>query len=333
MDVAFGSKKPIVWVSGPDKGGTAAWLATRYAVRRSGGRAMRVTPSNEEHVRKRTMRKTGVDAPQALIIGGGADIDPERYEDLITDIRNIRTTPDPREPKGQRWRTLVLGPFFMLLRRLFSAGPISVDQARDNLEWKLLRDAIAAGIPVLGICRGAQLINVFHEGTLYQDLATYYRERPNISTIYPRKEVRLDPESRLFEIFGDEKIRVNSLHNQAVKKTGKGIVVVARETAGNKGSSANGATDSQTGKSADGEKPGNGRETAGDGREIAGEPSEKQPAGAGPGVAQAIERRDHEFMIGVQWHPEYLPQVRSQRRLFDELVRCAILHRDGADKE
>lgn len=44
------------------------------------------------------------------------------------------------------------------------------------------------------------------------------------------------------------------------------------------------------------------------------------------GVAQAIEHRDYDFMIGVQWHPEYLPQVRSQRRLFDELVRCAILH-------
>ncbi len=384
MDVAFGSTKPVVWVSGPDKGGTAAWLATRYAVRRSGGRPMRVTPSNRERIRKKTMRKTGVDTPHALIIGGGADIDPERYEDLITDIRNIRTSPDPREPKGQRWRTLLLGPFFLLLRRLFSAGPISVDQARDDLEWALLKDAIAAGIPVLGICRGAQLINVFHKGTLYQDLATYYRERPTISTIYPRKEVRLDPESRLFEIFGrEERIRVNSLHNQAVKKTGNGIVVVARETAANnirdRGlqdvGSAPGRRSGPAGE--DGGVASHGGNAAGEdggvashgGNEVGGGDASSRservgddagiassrrsgPAGgieqeldrgnseiriasvgAGIGVAQAIEHREYNFMIGVQWHPEYLPQVRSQRRLFDELIRCAILHRDAAEKD
>ena len=290
---------------------------------------MRVTPSNRERIRKKTMRKTGVDTPHALIIGGGADIDPERYEDLITDIRNIRTSPDPREPKGQRWRTLLLGPFFLLLRRLFSAGPISVDQARDDLEWALLKDAIAAGIPVLGICRGAQLINVFHKGTLYQDLATYYRERPTISTIYPRKEVRLDPESRLFEIFGrEERIRVNSLHNQAVKKTGDGIVVVARETA------ANNIRDRglQDVGSAPGRRSG---PAGGIEQELDRGNSEIRIAsvGAGIGVAQAIEHREYNFMIGVQWHPEYLPQVRSQRRLFDELIRCAILHRDAAEKD
>lgn len=355
MDVAFGSTKPVVWVSGPDKGGTAAWLATRYAVRRSGGRPMRVTPSNRERIRKKTMRKTGVDAPHALIIGGGADIDPERYEDLITDIRNIRTSPDPREPKGQRWRTLLLGPFFLLLRRLFSAGPISVDQARDDLEWALLKDAIAAGIPVLGICRGAQLINVFHKGTLYQDLATYYRERPTISTIYPRKEVRLDPESKLYEIFGsEERIRVNSLHNQAVKKTGDGIVVVARETAANnirdRGlqdvGSAPGRRSGPAGE--DGGVANHGGNAAGEGGGVANHGGNEAggleqeldrgdgeiriaSVGAGIGVAQAIEHREYSFMIGVQWHPEYLPQVRSQRRLFDELIRCAILHRDAAE--
>ncbi len=361
--MAFGTTKPVVWVSGPDKGGTAAWLATRYAVRRSGGKPIRVTPSNVERVRRKTFRRTGVDAPHALILGGGADIDPERYEDLITDIRNIRTSPDPREPKGQRWRTLILGPFFMLLRRMFSAGPISVDQARDDLEWALLKDAIAAGIPVLGICRGAQLINVFHNGTLYQDLATYYRERPTISTIYPRKEVRLDPESRLFGIFASgDRIRVNSLHNQAVKQTGDGIKVVARETAGNNevidevnkvanpelqgdddsidrsdavGGSDNVAGDS--GPTSDGigrsiEKSGASSSGLQPDLDYEGGELRAASAGAGAGVAQAIERRDYGFMIGVQWHPEYLPQVRSQRRLFDELVRCAILHRDAGEQ-
>ena len=332
--MALFSTKPVVWVSGPDKGGTAAWLATRYAVRRSGGRAMRVTPSNIEKVRKKTLRRTGVDAPHALIIGGGADIDPVRYEDLITDLKNIRTTPDPREPKGQRWHTLVLGPFFTLLRWLFSAGPISVDQARDDLEWQLLEDAIGAGIPVLGICRGAQLINVFHKGTLYQDLATYYRERPTISTIYPRKEVRLDPQSRLFEILKGERIRVNSLHNQAVKETGDGIVVVARELPGNNvAADRAGSTGHSSEKIAGSSETSMGSSSAeGDDVEVGSERGGQthETGSSLRGVAQAIERRDHDFMIGVQWHPEYLPQVRSQRRLFDELVRCAILHRDAA---
>ncbi len=307
--MAIWKHKPVIWVSGPDKGGTAAWLATRFAVRRSGGKPMRVTPSNVGKVTRKTLRRTGDNAPHALILGGGADIDPVHYQDLITDLRNIRTTPDPREPSGQRIWTLLLTPFFGLLRQLFSAGPIAVDQARDDLEWRLLKDAIRSGIPVLGICRGAQLINVFHKGTLYQNLATYYRERPTITTIYPRKEVRLDTDSRLYGIFGEKIIRVNSLHNQAVKETGVGIMVVARETTG-----------------------GTAREDAVDTNSVVTDAPGDASTGETTGVAQAIERRDYDFMIGVQWHPEYLPQVPSQRRLFDELIRCAILHRDGPAK-
>ncbi|MDG5767616.1 gamma-glutamyl-gamma-aminobutyrate hydrolase family protein [Balneolales bacterium ANBcel1] len=271
------SRKPIVWVSGPDKGGGAAWLATRYALRRSGARARRITPRSFEKVRSRTPGGH----PHALVLGGGADIDPGRYEDLVTDLKNIRTTPDPNEPKGQRWITLILAPFFLLVRKAFSAGALGVDKQRDDLEWKLIDMAVQKQIPILGICRGAQLLNVYHKGTLYQDLANYYRERPNVSTIYPRKPVTLDPESRLHAIIGKDVTRVNSLHNQAVKQPGEGIHVVAREL---------------------------------------------------DGVAQAVEHRTYPFMIGVQWHPEYLPQVPSQRRLFDELVQSAILHRDNSDR-
>ncbi len=265
------------------------------------------------------MRRIREDVPHALILGGGADIDPVHYEELITDLKNIRTTPDPNEPKGQRIWTLLLAPFFGLLRKMFSAGAIAVDQARDDLEWRLLKEAIRAGIPVLGICRGAQLINVFHKGTLYQDLATYYRERPNITTIYPRKEVHIDSGSRLYRIFGEESIRVNSLHNQAVKETGEGIVVVAREKAGwmlREDSAANANVNLDEIVTILGE---------------ADMPADGMPP-ALPGIAQAIERRDYDFMIGVQWHPEYLPQVPSQRRLFDELVRYAILHCDAGEQ-
>lgn len=273
-------RRPVIWVSGPDKGGTVAWLATKYAIRRSGGKAVRVTPSKLDVIRKRS----SPEEPHGVILGGGADIDPGRYEDLISDLRNIRTRPDEKEPKGQRWITLILAPLFGLLRKAFSAGSLSVDENRDMMEWHLLDVAAERNLPVLGICRGAQLINVYHDGTLYRDLASYYKERPNITTIYPRKRIHLERNSRLHDIFGTETIRVNSLHNQAVKKTGNGIRVVAREA---------------------------------------------------DGVAQGIEHEQDSFWVGVQWHPEYLPQVSSQRRLFDELVRYAILRRnalsDGPD--
>jgi len=314
------SKRPIVWVSGPDKGGTAAWWATWFSIRRSGGRAVRVTPSR----RDRIARKSPQGAPHALILGGGADIDPGRYEDLITDLKNIRTSPDLNEPKGQRWVTLVLAPLFVLLRKAFSAGAIAVDQARDDMEWILLQQAVQQGIPVLGICRGAQLINVFHNGTLYQDLATYYRERPKITTIYPRKVVRLEPGSRLREIFGEQNIRVNSLHNQAVKRPGEHIRVVAREMPFVR-------NDDNDGERA---QFGNGRKQKAGTGEIDRKPVEKSVEYSKTGVAQAIEHSGYPFMIGVQWHPEYLPQVPSQRQLFDQLVQYAILRRDaGSDQQ
>lgn len=266
-------KKPVIWVTGPDKGGIVAWYASRFAVRRSGGLPVRVTPGALAKV----LEKSAGSGPDALILGGGADIDPGRYEDLITDLKNIRTSPDLHEPKRQRWMTLILAPLFLLFRKAFSAGSIGVDLARDDMEWRLIDRAVHKGIPVMGICRGAQLLNVYHQGTLYRDLANYYIERPKVTTIYPRKPVTLEAESRLQSIIGQPEIRVNSLHNQAVKQQGKDIRIVAREWSG---------------------------------------------------VAQAIEHKYYPFMIGVQWHPEYLPQVPSQRRLFDELVQCAILHRD-----
>ncbi len=265
--------QPVIWITGPDKGGTAAWLAAKFAIQRSGGKPVRITPSNFEKVR----RKSPVDIPHGLIIGGGADIDPGRYEDLLMDLKNIRTTPDENEPRGERWITLLLMPLIGLLRKVFSAGSITVDFNRDDLEWRLLKHAIDAGLPVLGICRGAQLINVYHGGTLYRDLSSFYEVEPNIMTIYPRKQVRLEEGSRLRTIISSEYIRVNSLHKQAVRQAGKGIRVVGKERGG---------------------------------------------------VIQAIEHHESTFMIGVQWHPEYLPQMASQRRLFDELLRCAILYRD-----
>ena len=63
------TRRPLIGVTGPDGGGTAAWLATAFAVWRAGGRALRITPA----------RPRALHHVDALIIGGGADVAPELY--------------------------------------------------------------------------------------------------------------------------------------------------------------------------------------------------------------------------------------------------------------
>lgn len=106
------------------------------------------------------------------------------------------------------------------------------DAIRDEYELDLLRGFIDAGKPVLGICRGAQLLNVYFGGTLVQDIPTQWPgaighldlERYD-SLIH---EVHFVPGSRLSDIYGYEPRRVNSIHHQCVGELGKGLVIEAR---------------------------------------------------------------------------------------------------------
>jgi putative glutamine amidotransferase len=110
------------------------------------------------------------------------------------------------------------------------------DAARDQTELLLFRWARQDGKPILGICRGMQLINVAAGGTLYQDLAS---QRPHgskhdyFSAIggHPRDllvhEVRVDITSQLGRILGLEQVRVNSMHHQAVKNLAPGLTATA----------------------------------------------------------------------------------------------------------
>lgn len=82
--------------------------------------------------------------------------------------------------------------------------------------------------PVLGICRGIQVINVALGGNLYQDLAkqgTFEHHRcSQLPGKYPVHDVNAEKGTKLYEIFGEEKIHVNSYHHQAVKNLGKGLI-------------------------------------------------------------------------------------------------------------
>ena len=104
---------------------------------------------------------------------------------------------------------------------------VRIDPARDAMELAILAYADALDLPVLGVCRGAQMINVFMRGTLHQDLSDY--DMPELWTPLPVKSVSFVAGTRLSEIFGRETLRVNSLHRQAVEDLGEGLRVAARD--------------------------------------------------------------------------------------------------------
>ncbi|QNI03710.1 type 1 glutamine amidotransferase [Halomonas sp. SH5A2] len=149
---------------------------------------------------------------------------------------------------------------------------VRLDPARDELELRLLEHFIPRNTPVLGICRGAQLINIHLGGTLDPDIYTTHEGLKRRRTVLPRKTVDIVGASQLHRLLGVTWCRVNSLHHQAVNRAGKGIDIVARDR---------------------------------------------------DGLVQGIESRDHDFLLGVQWHPEWLVFNRPQQRLIRALVAAA----------
>lgn len=255
--------RPLIGVTGPDRGGTPAWIMTWLALRRAGARAVRIRPS-------RPQKHLELDG---LIIGGGSDIEPSHYgEKPFKHFRESRR-------RGGGLLELPISILLFLLRIIF-AQKVSrgYDRARDELEAGLIQQALNKGIPVLGICRGAQLLNVVLGGSLHQNVETLYDEEPHLRTLLPRKRIYVAANSQLHRILGKRKCYVNALHRQAIAQLGDQVQVVAKD---------------------------------------------------GSGVVQAIEygRSDFagetSFALGVQWHPEYLPQIKEQQRLFHALVEKA----------
>jgi putative glutamine amidotransferase len=111
------------------------------------------------------------------------------------------------------------------------------DAHRDDTTLPLIPKAVAAGVPVLGVCRGCQEMNVAYGGTLWQKLQEVpgfmdHRDdesQPLEIQYGPAHEVTLEPGGLLQRVNGGAtRLRVNSLHSQGVRELGAGLAVEAR---------------------------------------------------------------------------------------------------------
>ena len=130
---------------------------------------------------------TGLDA---LLVSGGTDINPKYYG-------------KPAHRRTQR----------------------DLDDARDEMEMLLLQQSLRQNLPTLAICRGLQMFNVVHGGTLVQHVATAATHR---SRLLQAHKVIVAPGTKLAAILGNDAHSVNSRHHQAVSRVGRGLVVSAR---------------------------------------------------------------------------------------------------------
>lgn len=167
-----------------------------------------------------------------------------------------------------------------------------VDEARDAFEGPLVRQAWARGLPILGICRGEQILNTALGGSLIQDIPEYFscapeRHRHGCSDIPDLPHaVQFAPRSRLAALVGCPAIQVNSRHHQAVKGLAPGLRASAWDL-----------------------------DTA-------------HPQ-TGP-LVEGIEAEDaHRWVFGVQWHPENLVGLEdgngeAARRIFQAFTEAAF---------
>lgn len=185
--------------------------------------------------------KAQVEALDGIILAGGNDVDPMYFNE------------GPHQKLG------------------------SIEPGRDEYEMMLIKYALEMDKPILGICRGAQILNISQGGSMYQDIYSQmddvYQHGQQAPIQHMSHFIDIEKDSKLYEIMGNDNIKINSFHHQANSTPGEGLRVVA--------------------KSKD-------------------------------GVVEAIESTNHEFVIGVQWHPEGTYEVDTHsQKLFQRFVDVA----------
>ncbi len=134
-----------------------------------------------------------------LILAGGEDVTPELYGE---DARNSIKVTYPK---------------------------------RDRAEVAITKEAISKGIPILGICRGLQLLNVIYGGTLYQDITEnediFVKHIQETPSNHPIHTIKVEEDSYLASFMANE-IQVNSFHHQIIRDLGEGLSISAMSSDG-----------------------------------------------------------------------------------------------------
>lgn len=156
---------------------------------------------------------------------------------------------------------------------------VKIDPDRDRLELEVLKVAEQAQLPVLGVCRGAQILNAHRGGSLHQDIHSAYENVPRMWTPLPSKQVSVEDGTALHRIMRKTGFRANSLHRQSIDRLGNGLRVSAHDRYG---------------------------------------------------IIQAVECNDlgDRFLLGVQWHPEFMIYRSAQRRIFKAFRDAVCAGRD-----
>lgn len=99
------------------------------------------------------------------------------------------------------------------------------DPERDQFESEMIDRALEAGIPLLGICRGAQLFNVRRGGSLFQDLRKRRKSTSHRRTVLPLKTLNICAGTLLHRLANTERTKINSLHNQSIDRLGADLEI------------------------------------------------------------------------------------------------------------
>lgn len=204
IDISQLSRPPLIGITGRQARGSLIGSPSGFAdapidiYLREYAQSVALAGGVAVHIPLETNAVALAERLDGLIIAGGEDVDPRRYGQV----------PGPHTP--------------------------IVDPQRDEVELAMLKSAAARGIPVLGVCRGQQLINVAYGGTLIQHLEAGTGES-HMGTPYPRSyrvhEVSIEPGTVAHSLYGDSTM-VNTFHHQAVDRLGEGLAISGRASDG-----------------------------------------------------------------------------------------------------
>jgi putative glutamine amidotransferase len=176
---------------------------------------------------KHVMYLRAVDAAGGVAVPVELDVAPSELQKRISDLDAVVLPGSPADVDPTRYHSAR------------GAKTADADERRETMDLALLRHCFGEGKPVLAICYGVQILNVYLGGSLIQDIAS--EVQTNIQHSWTGRErgapepfhnVAVEPANRLAWESGDLERRVNSSHHQALRELGRGLRVTARASDG-----------------------------------------------------------------------------------------------------